>query len=68
MNRYRVVPGSMRGHGCCFEASVVDTLQPVLVGVFPLEDEKGQPLYVSVCECVSVEVAEYVCTALNRSH
>lgn len=58
--RYIVVNGSQSYH-CCFEATVVDTARPVMIG-----DEQYMDEYESVCECFSVEDAGVICKALNN--
>lgn len=57
--RFKVVKGSQSCH-CCFEATVVDTTKPVMIGG---EHYEGQ--FEPVCECFEVEDAETVCHALN---
>lgn len=59
MSRYKVVLGSQSAH-CCFEATVVDTTKPTMIG---RKHYKGQ--YDSICECFCEQEAETVCRALN---
>ncbi len=59
MSRYKVVDGSQSGH-CCFDATVVDTTQPVMIGG---EHYNGQ--YEAVCECFDHSNAERIAAALN---
>lgn len=59
--RYKVVQGSQSAH-CCFEATVVDTTKPVMIG-----DEHYNNQFESVCECFEIEHANTICAALNRS-
>jgi hypothetical protein len=59
--RYIVVDGSQSAH-CCFDATVVDTTQPVMIGG---EHYKNQ--YESVCECFDAEDAKRIADALNRA-
>jgi hypothetical protein len=63
MERYKVVDGSLSAH-CCFEATVVDTQKPVMLGGVPYIRD-GEPRFESVCECFEVEDAELICAALN---
>lgn len=60
MERYKVVDGSQSMH-CCFEATVVDTSRPVMIGGKHYNNE-----YESVCECFDVAEAESICSALNK--
>lgn len=60
MERYRVVNGSQSGH-CCFDATVVDTSNPVIIGGEHFDNQ-----YESVCECFNISDAEKICTALNE--
>lgn len=57
--RYKEVNESKSGHGCCFAATVVDTQTPLPYG------DMGE--FDTVCECHTMEAAELVATALNRS-
>lgn len=58
-DRYKVIDGSQSSH-CCFEATVVDTTQPFMIG-----DEHYGGLFVSVCECLDRQDAEKIAAALN---
>lgn len=64
--RYKTYRGSQSAH-CCFEATVVDTTKPVIIGGEHYKDhgDNGQYHYESVCECFEMEDAEKVCAALN---
>lgn len=57
--RYLVVKGSQSGH-CCFEATVVDTTKPVMLGGKHYNN-KFEP----ICECFSYSDARRIETALN---
>ena len=54
--RYKVVEGSQSCH-CCFDATVVDTTKPTMIG----------PQFESVCECFNEEEANLIAESLNRS-
>ncbi len=58
--RYKVVDGSESAH-CCFEATVVDTTKPLMIG-----GEHYNNRYVEVCECFSIEEANLIANALNQ--
>ncbi len=60
MNRYKVVPGSQSNH-CCFEATVVDTTRPEMIGAVQYKDQ-----FETVCECFYVAQANMICEALNE--
>lgn len=64
MDRYIIITGSKSGH-CCFEATVVDTTKPVIIGGKHYEPDGLGKQYETVCECFSLEDAELVCRALN---
>lgn len=66
MERYAIYIGSQSAH-CCFEATVVDTTKPAIIGGEHYKDSGpgGQYHYDPVCECFSVVEAEFVCNALN---
>lgn len=49
--RYKAVEGSVLGHGCCFDATVIDTQS---------EDDV-------VCECHGFETAQKIADALNKA-
>lgn len=55
MSRFKVIEGSLLGHGCCFTATIVDT------------EGNGQEDYENViCDLVTVEWANTVATLLNN--
>lgn len=64
MTRYAIYKGSQSAH-CCFDATVVDTTKPHIIGSVHYRGSDGQFHYEAVCECFSVEDAELVCKALN---
>lgn len=47
-------------HGCCYAASVEDLTKPQ-----DYEDEHGR-WFNLICECYSLEDAQYIAEALNR--
>lgn len=57
--RYVVVGGSESGH-CCFEATVVDTSSPLMIG-----GKHYNGRFMAVCECFWTEDAEKIAAALN---
>lgn len=57
--RYKVVGGSQSAH-CCFDATVVDTTRPMMIG-----GEHYQGQYEAVCECFELADAEQIAAALN---
>lgn len=59
--RYRVVEGSQSCH-CCFDATVVDTTRPIMVGGRHFNNE-----YKEVCECLDIEDAQTIVDALNAA-
>jgi hypothetical protein len=59
MDRYKVVKGSQSAH-CCFEATVVDTTRPVMIG-----DEHYERQYEPICECFEERDAAVIAGALN---
>ncbi len=64
-SRYAIYRGSQSRH-CCFEATVVDTSRPQIIGGKHYRDEPdGQFHYEAVCEGFDEEQAEMVCRALN---
>ena len=65
--RYEVIPESNSGH-CCFDASVVDTTRPLLIGGVQPKDDRGNPCHVTICECFDVADAERICMLLNEAH
>jgi len=58
--RYAVVEGSQSAH-CCFEATVVDTTRPVMIG-----DEHYENQFEPVCECFDKSEAERIAKCLNQ--
>lgn len=62
--RYMIYEGSQSKH-CCFEATVVDTTKPDIIGGEHYKDSSGQYHYEIVCECFTMEDAETICAALN---
>lgn len=68
MARYAIYKGSQSAH-CCFDATVVDTTKPKIIGGKHYQDSRtGQFHYEAVCECFSEEDAELVRKALNALH
>ncbi len=67
MARYAIYKGSQSGH-CCFEATVVDTTKPDIIGDKHYQGSDGQFHYKAVCECFEEADAELVCKALNARH
>jgi len=65
MSRYKVVEGSQSCH-CCFDATVIDTTKPSMIGEKQFEGKNG-PQFDSVCECFEVEDANIICAALNAA-
>ena len=65
MARYAIYRGSQSAH-CCFEATVVDTTKPDMIGGEHYQGSDGQFHHEAVCECFSEEDAELVCRALNE--
>ena len=64
MHRYKVVEGSHSAH-CCFQWTVVDTSRPEMTGDGEQYVGRNGPEYEAVCECVTWEDADNICTALN---
>jgi hypothetical protein len=64
--RYQVREGSQSAH-CCFEATVIDTAKPEIIGGEHYRDHEGNLHYEAVCECFSMANAETVAAALNRA-
>lgn len=60
-NRYEVRLGSESCH-CCFEATIVDRTQPIMI-----DGEHYNDSYVSVCECLDEGVAHSLCRLLNET-
>ena len=63
MARYQVIKGSQSCH-CCFEATVVDTSKPDMIGETQFVGQYG-PEFEIVCECFDMADAEKICHALN---
>lgn len=63
MARYQVREGSQSAH-CCFDATVVDTARPIVIGGKPYGRD-GASQFEEVCECFSVEDAATIADALN---
>lgn len=63
MSRYKVVDGS-QSHHCCFDATVVDTTKPAMMGDEQYCDDNG-PQFDSICECFDIDEANVICAALN---
>ena len=67
--RYQIYKGSQSAH-CCFEATVVDTSKPCMIGGEHYRDSDtrgGQYHYEPVCECFEMSDAEMICAALNAA-
>ncbi|UZS00379.1 hypothetical protein [Serratia phage SMP] len=56
--RYQVVEEAISGHGCCFDATIIDT-------------SRRHPIYKdqfeTVCEVVEIEDANHICELLNAA-
>jgi len=63
-NRYIVTNRSISSH-CCFEATVMDSTKPDMIGDRQYEDKKGKH-YESICECFYLENAIKIAKALNQ--
>lgn len=61
--RFQVKEGSQSAH-CCFEATVVDTAIPRIVGGKQCVRD-GEPQWEAVCECFDLEDAKDIAHALN---
>lgn len=59
--RYIVVKGSQTGH-CCFDATVVDTTRPEMIG-----GKQYQGQFEPVCECFETSDADRIAAALNAT-
>lgn len=59
-SRYRAIDGSQSAH-CCFEATVVDTTKPVMIGGQQYENQ-----FEAVCECFDKSEAERIARCLNK--
>jgi len=64
MGRYKIFDGSLSVH-CCFEATVVDTNKPTIIGGKHYKGIDGQYHYDAVCECFEMSDAKMICDALN---
>lgn len=64
--RYKVFNGSKSAH-CCFEATVMDTTKPEIIGGEHYAGSDGQLHYETVCECFNLEDAQLICDALNAA-
>lgn len=62
-SRYKVVEGSQSGH-CCFDFTVVDTSQIVMIGGVPYP--AVNPHFEAVCETFTREDADLIAKALNN--
>lgn len=62
--RYRVAPYSQSYH-CCFEATVLDTHQPEIIGTEHYRSTDGYLHYVPMCECFATEDAVKIAESLN---
>lgn len=60
-SRFKVVLGSQSGH-CCFEATVIDTSEPVMLNG---KHYNGQ--FKAVCECMNMASAGVIAEALNAA-
>jgi hypothetical protein len=58
---YEARVGSQSAH-CCFEATVVDTRKPHLIGQTQYKDHCE-----AVCECFEIEDAQRIAAALNAA-
>ena len=66
MSRFKVLNKSMSGH-CCFEATVMDTTKPCMIGADHYSDQDGNAYYESVCECMDIEDANRIADSLNKT-
>lgn len=64
--RYKIFNGSKSVH-CCFDATVMDTTKPEIIGGEHYAGRDGQLHYETVCECFSLEDAQLICDALNAA-
>jgi len=62
MARFKIVEGSQSAH-CCFEATVVDTSRPVIIGGKHFDNQ-----FKPVCESFDVESAQEIAAALNAQN
>lgn len=65
MDRYIIYNGSKSAH-CCFEATVMDSTKPEIIGGEHYEDDGGKH-YETVCECFDMKDAMLICEALNKT-
>jgi hypothetical protein len=66
MMKYQIFEGSQSTH-CCFDATVVDTTKPEMVGGEQYKGEDGQLHYKAICECFNRDDAVRICEALNAA-
>jgi hypothetical protein len=65
--RFKVVSYSQSAH-CCFDFTVVDTEEPVVIhGEHYRDPRTGDLQYEAVCECFTQENAKRVADALNEA-
>lgn len=64
--RYQIFNGSKSAH-CCFDATVIDTTKPEIIGGQHYRDSDGRLHYETVCECFSMKDAQLICDALNAA-
>lgn len=65
MARYEIREGSQTAH-CCFEATIVDTAQPVRLSIDgELYAPNGEQQYANICELLDRDYAQMICDALN---
>jgi len=67
MERFKVLAGSASEH-CCFEATVVDTSKPTMMGGKHYVNSEGKLDYETVCECFDIDDANEIAKALNAMH
>lgn len=60
MSERYIVSTDAAEHRCCYDAAVVDTAKPVMIGGKQYEKE-----YERICECHTVEDAKMIAAALN---
>lgn len=59
MSRYVVIEGSTLGHGCCFDATVVDTTMP--------NQDYSERCAAVVCECFDMQIGQAIADAMNAT-
>lgn len=64
--RYKIFNGSRSAH-CCFNATVMDTTKPIIIGGEHYAESDGQLHYETVCECFNLKDAKLICDALNAA-